>query len=228
MDERGRPLRWACAVLVLIPLVWHAGARAEQLGEVQGSDAAHRKRQRKVQFRTAVGPVLAWSRERAGGASLDASGSGLGINASLGAALTKALSLQMDLVFIHVPGSDYHVDGELLYEDAALSLVCFGLGASYRFRTQDVVVAGSLGLARLGLAAGRIRAGRLDLPHLDQNSDVGAGVHFVLGKHWRISQAWGLGASLDALWLSTRYRFQHANGRMHTFALGLLLRAAFR
>jgi hypothetical protein len=145
-----------------------------------------------VQLRGLVAPAYLHASQRIGDEDTTIEGAAIEFQLALGAMLSEALALNMDLVMAHAPAAEHGV-----LQDTVFTALHLGAGVTYWLMPANVYLAASLGLARSSVEGTPVRID-IEVPTSDP-SKVGPGLHLAVGKQWWVSQRVGLGATLSLL-----------------------------
>jgi hypothetical protein len=125
------------------------------------------------------------------GEDLAVKGGAAGINAEVGAALTRNFILYGKLFGTSVPSPDIEV-GDLTIEgrdeDVSQNYGALGVGFTYYLMPANVYLSGALSFAQLTINEDGEKIAE---------TDVGGGLHLGIGKEWWVSKNWGLGLGAE-------------------------------
>lgn len=189
-------LAWLAATCLTLTLALTPAAAASQ---AQVDEQAHAKEAESAadddgpQLRVSVGPsYLAGLQTLDSGQDASIEGFAVGFGFALAAPLSDELALGLDLALVRAGSAEHGVLSSTVF--TALHL---GAGLTFWLSPAATFLAASLGLARSSVEGDRLRLG-VELPD-NSPSDLGLGLHLVLGHQLRVSERLGLGGSLSLL-----------------------------
>ncbi|QSQ20341.1 outer membrane beta-barrel protein [Pyxidicoccus parkwayensis] len=132
-----------------------------------------------------------YTRAEVVGDDLAIKGGGAGVNAEIGAALTRNFILYGKLFGTSAPNPDIEV-GDLTIEgnndDVSQNYGALGVGVTYYIMPANVYLSGAVSFAQLSVK---------DDGETVAETDLGGGLHLGIGKEWWVSDNWGLGIGAE-------------------------------
>ena len=144
-------------------------------------------------FEFGIGPAFGTVTDNAfiytGSGTLEFSGTGVGIDIKLGGALQENLILTFDILSKAIQSPEVKVNGisAATSNDFSLGEVTYGGGLTYYLMPSDVFLSTTLGAGTFVISNSQ--------SNTTTRSDYGFSMQLKVGKHWWISNKWGISLS---------------------------------
>jgi hypothetical protein len=160
--------------------------------------------------------------ETYGGATDSYSGIGASFSAAFGGTIAPNLILYGEFLMTTITNAEWSLDGvKQGYSGMDMTLYGFGPGIAYYFMPINLYLSGTLTFTRVSFVD--TYATYLG----EENTDIGIGLSFTVGKEWWVSRDWGLGIAGQFHIASMRDDIAGYSPRLRAAAFSLLFSATY-